>query len=94
MTYLQSYDGLSYKMNKVDASTIPVEYAENLSPQLEALKSSFTDSNVLNREFEVNSPFVYLFMWTETFLETVKIANGERTMQEKLDLNKERMKAH
>ena len=92
MTYLQSFDGLMYKMTRVDAATIPKEFAEKLRPELDTLKNAFTLSS--SADYSVTSEFLPFHSWTETFIQVIGAANNERDIDEKLKLNAERMKAH
>jgi hypothetical protein len=41
--YLKNYKGINYAMTNVDASEIPVKYAEAMAPEMETIRPAFTE---------------------------------------------------
>jgi hypothetical protein len=92
MTYLKTYDGLIYKMERTDASTIPTEYADALSPELQRLGRAFEDHS--DPEYDVMKDYGVFFTWTTIFIKLIKVANLERQQDDNIANNKATLKGH
>lgn len=89
MTYLKSFDSLMYKITKVDPALTPKEYADEFLKELNEIEPNFTDST--QDEYQINSKFIDLFLYTKEFAVLVQYANGAKIAQDKLKFNEERV---
>jgi hypothetical protein len=78
--YLMNYEGLIYKMQRVDSALIPEEAIKLNEKKLEAMIKSFTDET--DKDFEVNSQFVHLFAWTMHFCSVCKFSRSVKFIED------------
>jgi hypothetical protein len=81
--YLKNYEGLIYKMQRVDSALIPEDAVKLNEKKLEGMIASFTDET--DKDFEVNSQFVHLFAWTMHFTSVCKFSRSVKFLEDKLE---------
>jgi hypothetical protein len=80
--YLKNYQGLMYKMSRVDPALIPEESVKLNEKKLEALIKAFTDPE--DKEFEINSQFIHMFAWSMHFANVCKFSRSVKFLEDKL----------
>jgi len=60
--YLKNYDGLMYKMTRMEAHHVSLEVVEMVEKKLESIHKSFTEPT--SSDFLVNCEYIALYAWT------------------------------
>ena len=81
--YLKNYQGLMYKMQRVDPALIPEECINLNENKLQALIKSFTESD--DKDFPVNSQFVHMFAWSMNFANVCKFSRKVKYLEDKIE---------
>jgi hypothetical protein len=81
--YLKNYQGLKYKMERVDPALIPEEAIKVNEKKLEAMIKSFTEET--DKDFAVNSQFVHMFAWSMHFATVCKFSRNVKFIEDKLE---------
>lgn len=87
--YLKNYQSLTYKMSKIDPSTVPKEAVETNASLLDNLANQFTDHSV--QDFKLNSEYIHMFAWCQHFCKLCEISRVVRELEEKLVQGEERI---
>mmetsp|Transcript_4370 Transcript_4370/g.7383 ORF Transcript_4370/g.7383 Transcript_4370/m.7383 type:complete len:197 (-) Transcript_4370:403-993(-) len=85
MAYLKNYEGLIYKMNRVDPASVPKIYAEKLQPSLNKMTMYFTVKGA--EDYKINRDFVPVMEWGQRFVAHIITANELKELEEKIALN-------
>ena len=72
--YLKNYDGLMYKMQRVDPAEVPEDSVKLNEKKLEELTKGFTEQD--QPDFSVNSDYVHLFAWASNFCSVCKLCRS------------------
>ena len=81
--YLKNYDGLMYKMQRVDPAEVPEDSVKLNEKKLEELTKGFTEQD--QPDFNVNSDYVHLFAWASNFCSVCKLCRSQRFLEKKLE---------
>ena len=81
--YLKNFQGLIYKMQRVDPAMIPEECVKLNEQKLTSLIKSFTESD--DKDFPVNSQFVHMFAWSMHFANVCKFSRSVKYLEDKIE---------
>jgi len=80
--YFKNYQGLLYKMSKMDPATVSKEACEANAAQLEKLANGFTDAD--KEDFDINSEYIHMFAWSQHFCKLCELSRINREIETRL----------
>jgi len=87
--YFKNYQGLMYKISKIDPATVPKEAVETNAKELDRLADNFTDEK--GGDFALNSEFIHMYAWAQNFCKLCTFGRVVKEIEDKLEAGKKRI---